>query len=166
MKACKLIRHRSKSSLDRHTTSRRKDASLKIVSKSHITISGARNSTSKLRFRACWIYLHTFIMLFKSPLSRNIRGCFISEEDVEHFFDLHPRNVEPIFELALNRSRIHSLNIQTDGKSSKIFNTNIRITNAPINQVIFWLSRDHLGQKSHPSNWCGTHALPSQLTQN
>ena len=152
MKVCKLIQEVQKRSLEVCLLAPKMD---ELESGSKFRTISLRNLivwSSKLGFRSSRINLGAFIMFFKSPLNRNIRGCFISEEDVGHFFDLHPRNVASIFELALNRSRIHSLNIQTHGKSSKTFNTNFRITNAPINQVKFWLSRDHLGQKSHPIN--------------
>ena len=65
-------------------------------------------------------------------------------------FDLHPRTVAPNFELVPNHSRIHSLSIQTHGKSSQTHNTNFRpdkYTNKPGPLLVVERS---FGSRSHP----------------
>ena len=101
MKVCKLIQEVQKRSLEVCLLAPKMD---ELESGSKFRTISLRNLivwTSKLGFRSSRINLHTFIMLFKSPLNRNIRGSFISEEDVGNLLDLHPRNVASIFELAL-----------------------------------------------------------------
>ena len=89
---------------------------------------------SKLVFGVSRIDFGASMMSYKWPLTRIIRGCFISDLPVGNWILALSCVSWAIFELALNRSRIPSLNIQTHFKSSKTFNTNFRTdkcTNKP-----------------------------------
>ena len=82
MKVCKLIQEVQKRSLEVCLLAPKMD---ELESGSKFRTISLRNLivwSSKLGFRSSRINLHAFIVLFKSPLNRNIRGCFISEEDV------------------------------------------------------------------------------------
>ena len=79
MKVCKLIQEVQKRSLEVCLLAPKMD---ELESGSKFRTISLRNLivwSSKLGFRSSRINLHAFIVLFKSPLNRNIRGCFISE---------------------------------------------------------------------------------------